>query len=171
MGRNNSIITDIMTGQLKSTVTCLECGYISITFDPYNTIQAPIPQTMSVDVMYVPYNIATKNEDDEMVPTRMPYLDDVVISDKSTAGELKQKYAKRLGKKLEDLFVITKGNDEIVDHLEDNYKLADVDTQKLYTKVYDVPPPQDVPNPVEPIIKDGKAKLSNDELVEFVFYV
>jgi ubiquitin carboxyl-terminal hydrolase 4/11/15 len=38
MGRNNSIITDIMTGQLKSTVTCLECGYVSITFDPMTSI-------------------------------------------------------------------------------------------------------------------------------------
>jgi len=38
LARNKSIIVDIMTGQLKSTVTCLTCGYVSIAFDPMNSI-------------------------------------------------------------------------------------------------------------------------------------
>ena len=32
--RNNSIITDLFSGLLKSDVICNECGFHNITFDP-----------------------------------------------------------------------------------------------------------------------------------------
>ena len=40
--RNNSIITDLFCGQFKSTITCPECGWINITFDPFDTINLPL---------------------------------------------------------------------------------------------------------------------------------
>ena len=40
--RNDSIITDLFCGQFKSTITCPECGYINITFDPFDTINLPM---------------------------------------------------------------------------------------------------------------------------------
>jgi len=42
--RNQSIITDVMTGQYKSKVTCPSCSKESITFDPFITVTLPIPQ-------------------------------------------------------------------------------------------------------------------------------
>lgn len=42
LARNQSIIVDLMYGQLKSTVRCLECNNISITFDPFLTLSLPI---------------------------------------------------------------------------------------------------------------------------------
>ena len=36
--RNDSIITDLFCGQFKSTITCYNCGYINITYDPFDTI-------------------------------------------------------------------------------------------------------------------------------------
>ena len=42
--RNQSIITDLMTGQYKSRVTCPDCKKESITFDPFITLTLPIPQ-------------------------------------------------------------------------------------------------------------------------------
>ena len=51
--RNKSIIVDIMTGQLKSTVTCVDCGWVSVSFDPMQSIQVPIPKAVTVDVTYV----------------------------------------------------------------------------------------------------------------------
>ena len=42
--RNQSIITDLMTGQYKSRVTCPDCKKESITFDPFITVTLPIPQ-------------------------------------------------------------------------------------------------------------------------------
>ena len=40
--RNDSIITDLFCGQYKSTITCPECGWINITFDPFDTINLPL---------------------------------------------------------------------------------------------------------------------------------
>ena len=40
--RNNSIITDLFTGLFKNCVSC-ECGYTSITYQPFNILQLPIP--------------------------------------------------------------------------------------------------------------------------------
>jgi len=34
LARNQSIIVDLMYGQLKSTVTCTECKNPQLTFDP-----------------------------------------------------------------------------------------------------------------------------------------
>ena len=40
--RNDSIITDLFCGQFKSTITCPDCGWINITFDPFDTINLPL---------------------------------------------------------------------------------------------------------------------------------
>ena len=40
--RNDSIITDLFCGQFKSTITCPQCGWINITFDPFDTINLPL---------------------------------------------------------------------------------------------------------------------------------
>ena len=42
LNRNNSIITDLFCGQFKSTITCPECGWINITFDPFDIINLPL---------------------------------------------------------------------------------------------------------------------------------
>lgn len=57
IARNRSIIVDLMYGQLKSTVECLECGNISITFDPFLTISLPIAKPHKLNLVYVPYNM------------------------------------------------------------------------------------------------------------------
>ena len=41
--RNDSIITDLFSGLLKSDVVCGECGFDNITFDPFNTLTLAIP--------------------------------------------------------------------------------------------------------------------------------
>ena len=68
--RNDSIITDLFCGQFKSTLTCPDCNWINITFDPFDTINLPLlTQTKrrsygfaesSIDVLkfyYVPKNV------------------------------------------------------------------------------------------------------------------
>ena len=40
--RNDSIVTDLFCGQFKSTITCPDCGWISITFNPFETINLPL---------------------------------------------------------------------------------------------------------------------------------
>ena len=59
--RNRSIIVDLMYGQLKSTVTCLTCGRIATNFDPYLSIQLPIPAPIEADptviFKFIPYQV------------------------------------------------------------------------------------------------------------------
>ena len=43
LSRNKSIIIDLFTGVLKSTLS-FSCGYKSITFDPFLTLSLPIPE-------------------------------------------------------------------------------------------------------------------------------
>ena len=40
--RNDSIITDLFCGQFKSTITCPKCKRISISFEPFYSINLPI---------------------------------------------------------------------------------------------------------------------------------
>ena len=41
--RNDSIITDLFSGLLKSDVICSKCGFDNITFDPFNALTLAIP--------------------------------------------------------------------------------------------------------------------------------
>ena len=73
LNRNNSIITDLFCGQIKSTLTCPNCGFINIVFDPFTTLNLNIPESSqkrkyhySIDyidvfeIFYVPrYNLRT----------------------------------------------------------------------------------------------------------------
>ena len=40
--RNDSIVTDLFCGQFKSTITCPDCNWVNITFDPFDTINLPL---------------------------------------------------------------------------------------------------------------------------------
>ncbi|KAJ3154373.1 ubiquitin carboxyl-terminal hydrolase [Geranomyces variabilis] len=41
--RNDSVIVDLFQGQYKSRVECIQCGQLSVTFDPYMFLSVPIP--------------------------------------------------------------------------------------------------------------------------------
>ena len=42
MSYDNSFMVDVFVGQLKSSLTCARCGYISNTFDPFWEIPLPL---------------------------------------------------------------------------------------------------------------------------------
>lgn len=42
--RNDSVIADLFTGQLRSTLG-FPCGYASVTYDAYNCLSLPLPET------------------------------------------------------------------------------------------------------------------------------
>jgi hypothetical protein len=66
---------------------------------------------------------------------------DIVINKSMTVQDIKEKYAKRLNVDINELMVVTKGNDALVGRLGDKDKLDDIDSEKLYTIVYHVPAP------------------------------
>jgi ubiquitin carboxyl-terminal hydrolase 4/11/15 len=62
--RNDSIITDLFCGLLKSNVVCSQCGFNNITFDPFSTLTLAIPSKsyirerlgthMDIQIFYIP---------------------------------------------------------------------------------------------------------------------
>jgi ubiquitin carboxyl-terminal hydrolase 4/11/15 len=40
--RNQSLIQDIFVGQFESTVTCVECDKVSVTYDPFMSVSVPL---------------------------------------------------------------------------------------------------------------------------------
>jgi len=43
LSRESSLIQDLFVGQLRSTLTCSQCGHASVTFDPFWDLSLPIP--------------------------------------------------------------------------------------------------------------------------------
>ena len=56
MSYDNSFMVDVFVGQLKSSLTCARCGYISNTFDPFWEIPLPLKKVRLYDeCMYCRY--------------------------------------------------------------------------------------------------------------------
>jgi ubiquitin C-terminal hydrolase len=43
LARNASIVTDVFSGQFRSKLTCNECDFVSIAFDPFTSVSVPVP--------------------------------------------------------------------------------------------------------------------------------
>jgi hypothetical protein len=50
--RNDSVVVDRCQGQYKSHVTCPNCGYQSVTFDPFLSLTLPLPVTNTCRVAF-----------------------------------------------------------------------------------------------------------------------
>ena len=42
--RNDSFLVDLLVGQLQSTLTCQQCSYVSVVYDPFWDLSLPIPK-------------------------------------------------------------------------------------------------------------------------------
>ena len=51
--RNDSIVSDHIYGQHKSTLTCPKCNRVSVTFDPFNLVTLPINPVSTTSVYFV----------------------------------------------------------------------------------------------------------------------
>ena len=92
--RNRSIIVDLMYGQLKSTVTCLTCGRIATNFDPFLSIQLPIPEPMAkpkkVQFHFVPFQMHTYMEEDEEYDLKEMPVIEVDVDSKTSVLDVKK---------------------------------------------------------------------------------
>ena len=122
LARNQSVIVDLMYGQLKSTVQCLECGNISITFDPFLTLSLPIARPFKMRVKYVPYSMYKATDENECEKCTTRELS-IALSKESTVAQLTAKVAEIVGCESDELIVantylrkgqiITKYNDTV----------------------------------------------------------
>ena len=53
LSRNSSFIIDQFYGQLRSHITCNECGFEAVKFDPFSCLSVPIPKDLSIRIPYV----------------------------------------------------------------------------------------------------------------------
>lgn len=61
--RDNSKIVDIFVGQLRSALTCTQCGYVSNTFDPFWDLSLPIKKSFRDPVsLYDCFDLFTQEE-------------------------------------------------------------------------------------------------------------
>lgn len=53
---NKSVVVDTFQGQFKSTVICLECHHISVTFEPFMYLSVPLPHALErqICVTFIP---------------------------------------------------------------------------------------------------------------------
>ena len=117
--RDDSIIVDLFKGQYKITNKCSGCGHKSITFDPYLTLDLPIPQKRSQyqfkfltnDGNYIELNLKL----DEKTEIKDIILKSIIYLDKKNYIE----YAK---------------NCDIEGHLF-NYNIEDVPDRILYNNI------------------------------------
>ncbi|OMJ77878.1 hypothetical protein SteCoe_22441 [Stentor coeruleus] len=60
--RNQSIIVDLMHGQYRSEVTCLECNRTSVAFDPFLMLTLPVPtkETMYKECVVINNELASQ---------------------------------------------------------------------------------------------------------------
>lgn len=51
---NDSVITDLFFGQLKSTIKCQSCKFENSAFDPFSSLGLPIPNEYKILVYFIP---------------------------------------------------------------------------------------------------------------------
>jgi ubiquitin C-terminal hydrolase len=68
--RNDSIVTDVFAGQLRSTVVCASCSHVSTVFDPFLDLSLPIPKrsgTCSLTECFAEFTAEEKLDGNEKV--------------------------------------------------------------------------------------------------------
>jgi hypothetical protein len=143
-----------MYGQLKSTVKCLECGNISITFDPFLTLSLPITKPSYFQVPFVPYEIfrevthGSKSDSEEDADyrdgnklTRVEHFEYTFsTTSQTTVADIKKQIVEKASKigeksiKVENLELCTCKYGEVFEQFEDSTLVEQIEqgTSKLF---------------------------------------
>ncbi|CAE6383584.1 unnamed protein product [Rhizoctonia solani] len=95
--RNDSIIVDLFQGMYKNTLTCPDCGRISVTFDPFLSLSLPLPSSVSAwkhIVYFVPWDTQNRR-----------VAVDIELPKDSTAEDLKRALEQRLAVRRDHLII------------------------------------------------------------------
>jgi ubiquitin carboxyl-terminal hydrolase 4/11/15 len=127
--RNQSIIVDLFQGQLRSTVVCPTCNYVSVTFDPFMYLSLPLPTVgwRIIRVIFFPL------ENDK------PIAYFVKIEKKAKIGDLKEKLAEMTGKKPNTLLLADVYNHKIFQLLDDRSNVSNIRDTDV-TAAYEIIP-------------------------------
>ncbi|KAG9080380.1 CSN-associated deubiquitinating enzyme Ubp12 [Ceratobasidium sp. 370] len=128
--RNDSIIADLFQGMYKSTLTCLSCGKLSITFDPFMSLSLPLPATGAPwqhTVHFVPWD------------TEQPALDvKFELAKNSSTAHLKDKLADLFSVKQENLLVAEVWKHKFFKFFDDDKDITGLSGDEMLV-VYELP--------------------------------
>lgn len=126
VNKNKSMIVDLFHGQLKSSLTCPECGTVSTTFDPFLSLSLPLVDEKSTTIkcVYVSYE---ENDTDKLNQSSVYYGVKLPGRD-AKVGDLKAKMADLVGiENVSDLMIGSMFNVDIRvinKFFKDNEKVA-----------------------------------------------
>ncbi|XP_050309006.1 ubiquitin carboxyl-terminal hydrolase 32 isoform X2 [Anthonomus grandis grandis] len=128
MKRENSIVTDLFHGQLKSKVTCQTCGHESVKFDPFNHLSLPLPMES--------YTLC------EVIVVRLngecPIKYGLRLNSDAKYGELKEKLRELCDIEDKRLLLAEVASCQVRSLLPDETKINPSTAQELYA--YELPP-------------------------------
>jgi len=127
--RNRSIVVDWLQGQLKSKLVCPVCGKISITFDPFMFLSAPLP--MVEDKVQDVYFVSS----DPSQPVRL-YA--VTVSKVGRIADLKQSLEKVLHLPTKRMVICEVFNHRVFRFYEDDASMSEIRANE-FIYCYDVP--------------------------------
>lgn len=141
LARNQSIIVDLMYGQLKSTVTCLTCKNISTAFDPVLSIALPIKKGfVAFELVYVPARIHEFDAETGDYDVRYMPLTTFPVPAKATVREALEIFTQKLkiDVPVENLVVGNQRSFTISERFSHDTECAAIDQEREYTTVYEV---------------------------------
>ena len=165
LARNQSVIVDLMYGQLKSTVTCLECENVSVTFDPFLTISLPIARPFKIKVKYVPEEMWDGEKKKEVMELC------IAMNKDSKVKDLKKKVAEIVGTD-KNLVVanIYPRKGQIVTRFQDDQTCQDIVSGSEDTLLYSLPPSSSPSSKLVELLFLKSTKTSKHILGDFFPY-
>ena len=118
---NNSIITDLFLGQMKTHLACPQCKYSIDKFECFLIINTPIPSIRYLDLVYVPKKIT-----EQILRFR------VMVTGMVSVKDLKEK-VKTQGQ----LIYATVSNERIQSFISNSTLLTDIDMNEIYAFEYE----------------------------------
>lgn len=153
--RNQSVIVDLMYGQLKSRLICNVCKTISNTFDPFLALSLPIPKNKysKVSITYFPLELTV-----DSVVKRVK----LNLGPSDTVAELKDKLAEQMDTKNKILLFSIKRRNQIDEKIDDDVLAAKLEDEKLVAIEFETPE-EPKRNSIVPVtfIKETKSYFGN----------
>jgi len=135
--RNQSIVVDIMQGQLRSRLVCPHCNRVSITFDPFSFLSVPLPgSNIHIKRQKVAFVPATTDAEDAGVSgARLIHLE---LNKAWNVIDLKKALQAHITCELNNMVVCDVWSSRVYKTLDDKYAVDDIMTSS-YLYVYEVP--------------------------------
>eukprot|EP00826_Nyctotherus_ovalis_P049871 TRINITY_DN6057_c0_g1_i2.p1 TRINITY_DN6057_c0_g1~~TRINITY_DN6057_c0_g1_i2.p1 ORF type:complete len:519 (+),score=91.28 TRINITY_DN6057_c0_g1_i2:1504-3060(+) len=129
---NKSIVSDLFHGMYKSSLTCPHCKNASHTFEPFSTIDLPVPgHKRSIAAFYVPYGACKR-------PLRIA----VGVEDPDSVADFKSKAAEVLNVSADDFLISVSNNSvkQLINEKNSMRKLCEMIEDEYQLVLYQINP-------------------------------